>query len=281
MKKEISDHIDDFSVTKSELKLSDALKSYAIFMEKLNELPKQKRLKSDVEKAQLFREIHENISNPTLFRKSESSNATLSLMWFGRAKKIASMFVSLNKVVEFKGISKQELRELSTLTQDLNNLRKLESILLEKGIVLVFERSLQGDNLDGASYLLDSGQALIAMSLRYGRVDNFWFTLMHELSHLVLHREQLSSPIIDDLDSDSSGSLIELEADKLALNSLIPRNMWRTCPAKYSLTSDNVIKFSDEIGVHPAIVAGRLRKELDRWDIFTDLINEYDVREYL
>ena len=281
MKKEISDHIDDFSVTKSEFKLTDALRSYAVFKEKLNELPKQKRPKSDIEKAQLFREIHENIATPTLFRKSDSSNSTLSLMWFRRAKKLATMFVALNNVVEFKGISKQDLKELSSLTQDLSNLRKLEEILLAKGIVLVFERSLQGANLDGACYLIEAGQALIAMSLRYGRVDNFWFTLMHELSHLVLHSEQLSSPIIDDLDSDSAENITELEADKLALNSLIPKNLWRTCPAKYSLTPENVIKFSEEIGVHPAIVAGRLRKELNRWDLFSDLVNEHDVREFL
>ena len=133
MKKEISDHIDDFSVTKSEFKLTDALRSYAVFKEKLNELPKQKRPKSDIEKAQLFREIHENIATPTLFRKSDSSNSTLSLMWFRRAKKLATMFVALNNVVEFKGISKQDLKELSSLTQDLSNLRKLEEILLAKG----------------------------------------------------------------------------------------------------------------------------------------------------
>ena len=94
--------LDDFSVAKSELKLSDALKSYTIFKEKLNELPKNKRPQSDVEKAQLFREIHENLAVPTLFRKSDSSNSTLSLLWFRKAKKLATIFVALNNVVEFK-----------------------------------------------------------------------------------------------------------------------------------------------------------------------------------
>jgi HTH-type transcriptional regulator/antitoxin HigA len=120
---------------------------------------------------------------------------------------------------------------------------------------------------------------VVALSLRYSRLDYFWFTLMHELAHLCLHPESLKAAIIENLDGEAE-SLIELEADKLALNSFVPRNVWRNCPPKYSFSKDTVVNFAREVGIHPAIVAGRLRKELNRYDCLSGMVNDIDVREF-
>ena len=75
-------------------------------------------------------------------------------------------------------------------------------------------------------------------------------------------------------------SIIELEADKLALNSFVPRNIWRNCPPKYNFSEESVIDFANQMGIHPTIVAGRLRKELNRYDLLSKMVNGINVQEY-
>ena len=60
------------------------------------------------------------------------------------------------------------------------------------------------------------------MTLRYSRLDNYWFVLFHELSHIILHYDKLQSPIFDDLDKES-GDDIELDANYYAMEHLVPR----------------------------------------------------------
>jgi HTH-type transcriptional regulator/antitoxin HigA len=134
--------------------------------------------------------------------------------------------------------------------------------------------------IDGCVFKVASGNPVIGISFRYTRLDHFWFTLMHELAHVALHQEQLSSPILDDLESERP-DLIEREADRLASDSLIPRNEWRNCPAKYSLAEADVRSFAQKMGIAPQIVAGRLRREFRRHELFSGLVNEVNVREIL
>ena len=153
-------------------------------------------------------------------------------------------------------------------------------VLLDRGIILVYERAIPAAKVDGVVFKLKNGNPVIGLSLRYARLDHYWFTLMHELAHVVLHDEQLSTPIVDDLDVDSS-DLIERQANRLAANSMIPSNLWRTCPAKASLKVADVISFAIELRIAPHIVAGRLRRELGRHEVFTDLAHSVNVREML
>jgi len=101
---------------------------------------------------------------------------------------------------------------------------------------------------------------------------------MHELSHLALHLDRLSTPIVDDLE-EGEETVVEQEANRLASDSLIPRNLWRNCQVKYSLALDDVVSFAKEVGIAPQIVAGRLRNELHRHELFSALVHEVNVRE--
>lgn len=272
--------VDDFFVTSEATdSVEELLNSYSEYEERLQELPSKYIKNDDVAKLNLFKEIHSNRKHHALYRKHDDASETLILYWLSRVKKLASMYASINDVAVFEVISKEELKEVAKFSSDLSKLQELTSYLEARGIILITEPSIPSMKLDGSVFILPSGHAVVALSLRYKRVDYFWFTLMHELSHLCLHGDSLQSAIIEDFDSESS-SLIELEADKLALNSFIPRNIWRNCPPKYDPSEDAVISFSHDNGIHPAIVAGRLRKELNRYDILSNLINKTDMREF-
>ena len=79
----------------------------------------------------------------------------------------------------------------------------------------------------GAALLLEDSTPAVGLTLRYDRIDNFWFCLLHELAHIVLHLgKENQNLFVDDMDIRVSGigkqNDIENEADSLATESLIP-----------------------------------------------------------
>ena len=272
--------LDDFFVTSDSVdSLNDLIESYSEYEKQLERIPKKITISDDVSKLKFFREVHSNRKSEALYRKRDDANSALAIYWLSRVKELAAFYASYNNVVKFEGINKDSLKEVAQLSSDVRNLNILEDYFAERGIILVTEPSLPGLKLDGAVFILSSGQAVVSLSLRYKRLDNFWFTLMHELAHLCLHVDKLVSPIIEDLDSEAK-SIIELEADKLALNSFVPKNIWRNCPPKYNFSEESVIDFANQMGIHPTIVAGRLRKELNRYDLLSKMVNGINVQEY-
>jgi HTH-type transcriptional regulator/antitoxin HigA len=215
-----------------------------------------------------------------LLRAAVGAAEAGAAVWLSKVRAIAQWFCASTEVPPFAGLSKEDLVEIARLSADVRQLASLEEVLLARGIVLVHERAIPGVKVDGAVFKLRGGNPVIGLSLRYPRLDHYWFTLMHELAHVVLHDALLTSPIIDDLDGESS-ELIEKQANRLASNSFIPSNLWRSCPAKYSLKEADVHSFAESLGIAPHVVAGRLRRELGRHDLFSALINTVDVREVL
>ena len=63
----------------------------------------------------------------------------------------------------------------------------VETLLNQRGIYFVVLPHLPQTYLDGASFFSPQGEPVIGMTLRHDRLDNFWFTLAHELGHLHLH----------------------------------------------------------------------------------------------
>ncbi|EJC6854412.1 ImmA/IrrE family metallo-endopeptidase [Vibrio parahaemolyticus] len=270
--------LDDFFVFPNEPKsLQEHLRCLDEVNEALKAIPVA--LRKEDTKSRLYKEMISAQRQGVLYRKRDDASDVLVTHWLSRVKSIAYLYGSLNDIPKFEAITKEEIKELIYLSQDTNNLSALESILAKKGIIFVLEQALPKLKTDGSVFINDNGHAVIALSLRYNRLDNFWFTLVHELAHLFLHREQLTTPIIEDFDVLAT-SLIEKQADKLAKELMIPRHLWRNCPCKYE-HGDKVLKaFAAEVGVHPTIVAGRLRRDLNKYNLYSGIINEFDVREY-
>lgn len=154
---------------------------------------------------------------------------------------------------------------------------RAKQILSEAGISLLIEPHLPQTYLDGAALILPNGSPAIGMTLRYDRLDNFWFVLLHELIHVSKH---LSKGKLEDIfdDLDAPPDKLELETDSLAASALIPANDWEIALARYVRTEDSITSFAAKHRIHPAIVAGRIRKEADNYTILTDLVGSGKVR---
>lgn len=149
--------------------------------------------------------------------------------------------------------------------------------LRESGITLILEPHLPQTYLDGAALLLTGERPVIGMTLRYDRLDNFWFVLFHELAHLVLH---LGKAGIDRFFDDLEGKAdeVEREADEFATEHLIPNEIWETSVAKYDRSPESIKDLAEELGISSAIVAGRIRKESANYLILNELIGAGQVR---
>lgn len=154
-------------------------------------------------------------------------------------------------------------------------LKELEA----KGVIVVIEERLVGTHLDGAAMLLDNRIPVIGLTLRHDRLDNFWFVLLHEVAHVVCHRDRgLAEGFFDD-EGASTVDEIEKEADEFALNVLISDEIWKTSFVRFTKSSEQVESFARKLGISPAIVAGRIRHERKDYKLFNDLVGGKEVRK--
>lgn len=259
--------------------------NYLTFSEIVKKLPTSELIKqgwlTDKNDLTSLVPLFQNITDKNfqvLFRKSNTSNEALYALWLSRVSNIAKERIIKRSISKFKGLTKENLKDIAKLSPDESLVLELPSILAKYGIVLVFEEGIKSMKLDGAVFKLFTGHPVIGLSFRYSRIDNFWFTLMHELSHIVLHYEQLDIPIFDDLDEESA-DFIEKQANRLAKNSFVEKAIWRSCKANYQIGDDVVYDFADKVNIHPAIIAGLLQHEKKSYQIYSKIVNKTNIRD--
>ena len=217
---------------------------------------------------------------PALFRKATDTDENLLAFWLARARVEAERRCLAEECPAFTGLSKENLRKLARLSVDPQVVRKLPTMLSKLGITLVYVYALPGMKTDGAVFHLSTGHPVVAMSLRYPRLDYFWFTLLHELAHIVLHNDILEKPVLFDVEGEEA-DLTEKAANRLARDSLVDRNSWRNCTPKYDPSDRAVKTYAAEQGVHPSIIAGLLARESGNYAGYSKIINECNVRNII
>jgi HTH-type transcriptional regulator / antitoxin HigA len=213
-------------------------------------------------------------------RSGNVPNEYALLAWQARILGLVKKISEKQRIKSFE-LNDAWLRELVRLTNHRKGPQQARKLLLDRGILLVIERHLPGTYLDGAAMLSANGQPVIGLTLRYDRLDNFWFVLFHELGHIFLHLfDNLKFDFFDEEDG-SKMDHIEQQADDFALNTLIPPNVWDRCLSRFAMTEEAVRIDAQNLGIHVSIIAGRIRKERNNYTIFNNLIGQDLVREQL
>ena len=172
------------------------------------------------------------------------------------------------------------LKQIAKLSSANTGPKLAQEFLLMKGILLIYEPELPGMKLDGAVIRDDDGTPVIGLTLRYDRLDSFWFTLMHELAHLLKHFSNQSVAFVDDLANPDFSDPREQEADAIASECLIPRAIWSRSQASKTKRKEDIEALATSLCISPAIVAGRIRKESGNWAILSKYVGQGEVRKY-
>lgn len=197
---------------------------------------------------------------PRRMDKLPSLNAA-ERAWCFRARQLASSLVvrkfSPQRLNECEG----KLRHLAAYPKEARHLPKVFS---DYGIRFVIVEPIAAAKIDGAAFWLEE-EPVIALSIRYDRIDGFWFTLMHEFAHI---RNGDGLSVDTDLIDSTKGIVgklaendVERRADAQAANSLIPldemESFIRRVGPLYS--RERVIQFAHRIKIHPGIIVGQLQ----------------------
>jgi HTH-type transcriptional regulator / antitoxin HigA len=177
----------------------------------------------------------------------------------------------------------QKLRMIARLSTKRHGPRYAIEILEELGIIVAIIPLLPGTFLDGAAMAGPDRNPVIGLTLRHDRVDSFWFTLLHELSHVTLHYDQLmerDTAFVDDMEILSEDSN-EREADQLARDSLIPIHILSQIRWGNQTSHDDIVALAVRSRVHVAIAAGRWQRDHQNYKKFARLIERGTIRSTL
>lgn len=222
-------------------------------------------------------------SVPVLLRKtlngiSKEENHYAIYAWVARVLIRARELKKPEIRYEHGSITDEFLRQLAKLSRSDDGPLLAREFLAMKGVILVIEPHLPKTKLDGAAILDQDGTPVIGLTLRYSRIDYFWFTLMHELIHVQRHLRPQSSAFIDEDDSNQEDER-ESEANILAAEAFIPRQIWRSSEAYRTKRSDAVVRLANELMIHSSIVAGRIQRETNNYKILKEFGANQNIKD--
>lgn len=217
-------------------------------------------VESQVKRLYRIENIDDNPSIPVAMRQSMPSHSInpLQAAWVCRTLDIAES-MTVNEFDHGKMPAAIDyFRKLAAFTIGAS---KVPEAMSHFGIRFVINEPIPGSKIDGAAMWIKPNMPVIGMTLRFDRLDYFWFTLMHELSH-ILHRdasidsattfEDVEPVEVSDIENRANRDAGEWLVDQFALKEFIRRNH-----PKYSIGAIN--QFCNQNKILPAIVIGQLQ----------------------
>lgn len=184
-------------------------------------------------------------------RISETEKADYALIAWAQKAKLDARSITTQKISIKK--LKDLLPTIRTMTcmDPTEFCPKLVELLSECGIAIVFLPHIGGSFLHGATFY-DKGKIVVGLTVRGKDADKFWFSLFHELGHIIYNH--IGNP-------EGASADDELAADKFASDYLISKNDWDLFIQADNFSQDAILYFSKHINIDPGIVVGRLQKE--------------------
>jgi len=192
-------------------------------------------------------------------RKSTTELTPEQRAWLFRVK-------NLTKAIHVKRYSKNSLnialKQLKSMLANEADIRLIPKVLADAGISLLIVEPLPQSKIDGVSFWINA-LPVIALSLRYDKIDSFWYTLMHEIGHIKNEDGLSSNSMILDtdlFDEYNDNKPYEKAADDFAVNFLVPQKELDDFIARVQplYSKSKIAAFAKRIQVHPGIVLGQL-----------------------
>lgn len=236
---------------------------------------------SDVVEAQLlkFFKIGSLDERPELAYATKRSNSgkgdltPIQVAWLYKVSQLAGM----TQVPEFSAENlRSALKELRALTEAPEGVTHVPALLEESGVRLVVVEPLPSSKIDGVCLWMGPSP-VIGLSLRYDRIDNFWFVLRHEVEH-VLRRHGKDAAILDsevfEIQEHEGLTDEERAANSAAAEFCVPQSELIDFIARKDpyFGRRDVVGFAQNHHVHPGLVVGQLQWRTKRFDLFRNFL---------
>lgn len=192
-----------------------------------------------------------------------------NLAWLYKVRNLAKTQITTGKF-NVKA-AQSAIDKLSALLLSPEEIRHVPKILSDSGIRFVIVETLPNSKLDAVCFWLDDKTPVIGITTRYDRIDNFWFTLRHELEH-VLRGDGKITPVIDENVGIDSDDLPEAEkiANSVAAEFCVPQDklekyLLRVGP--YSFAERKIIAFAGVLNIHAGLVVGQLQHKTQKFHL--------------
>jgi len=196
------------------------------------------------------------------------------LAWLYRVRQIASdlLVAAYSPQAVMAAVAK-----LRTLTMAPENVARVPRIMAECGIRFVLVESLATAKIDGVCFWLNDQSPVIGMSLRFDRIDNFWFVLRHECEHVIQLHGRSAAMLDAELEGDRAGTGADIAIEERIANGAaqefcVPTAELDAFVARKApfFSERDLIGFARILKVHPGLVAGQLQRRTGRYDRFRD-----------
>lgn len=154
--------------------------------------------------------------------------------------------------------------------------RAARDMLSSAGALLVFVPEIAGTRISGATWWLTPSHPIIALTGRYKFVDAFWFTMMHEIAHVLLHPKRVTfmhfdrtRTVTDDHDQQ------ETAADAFAADIFLSDR--QRCELVLLMTNADAKRFADKTNLSIGVVAGQYGHYTGNWSRFGKLRQSLDL----
>lgn len=179
-----------------------------------------------------------------------------------------SFWINLQGIYDKEMLEYKEQEEIDE--NEVEIVKKLKELFAECGVVFQVVKNFAGAPVQGFIRKNDN-KIILSMTIRRAFADEFWFTLFHEIGHL-LNGDIAGNQFIDYADSKSN---MEEKADEFASNALINEEEYRKFVESGNLTEEKIRKFSKEQNVKPFIVVGRIQRDQKDYKLFYNLKTRY------
>ena len=216
--------------------------------------------------------INNLVTSQVAFRKSQTleTNVFVLYVWLRICDIIAEKNTINEEYDEQKLMNNIEKIKDCMFLEINEAIKKLKELFAECGVVFQVVKNFAGAPVQGFIRKNDN-KIILSMTIRRAFADEFWFTLFHEIGHL-LNGDIAGNQFIDYADSKSN---MEEKADEFASNALINEEEYRKFVESGNLTEEKIRKFSKEQNVKPFIVVGRIQREQKDYKLFYNLKTRY------
>lgn len=262
--KEILEYKEQEEIDENELSIVKSLKSLINYAENMGIMTKTKNVISQIIELRNICNvnnltyINNLVTSQVAFRKSQTieTNVYVLYVWLRICELIAEKSNLVNEYNENELKANIENIKKCMFLEINKSIEELKRIFAGCGITFQVVKNFAGAPVQGFIKKIDN-KIILSMTIRRSFADEFWFTLFHEIGHL-LNGDIVSTQFIDYADSKSD---MEDKADKFASNTLINEEDYNQFIEKGDLTEEEIIKFARVQQVQPFIVVGRIQRE--------------------